>query len=253
MLASVPSTYAEPAMAYSPDGWHIISGSHDCTIQIWDAETGTSVGNPLEGHTHSVSSIAYSPNGRRIISGSWDCTTQIWDAETGASVSNPLDGHAGWVRSVAYAPNGRHIISGSYDGTIRTWNSEACDEAVKPHEGSTYPIQFIRHSSDEPHTVFGPYDNTTRVWDAFTSVSARCSSWDLMYAGFYADPDMDGRVRDSEAGGLLYWVPHDCRTGLHSPALLTIPLTSRSRSVSLDSNNFVFGTSWTQIFKDARS
>jgi hypothetical protein len=61
---------------------------------------------------------------------------------------------------------------------------------------------------------------------------------------FIAQPDPDGWVRDSE-GGLLYWVPPDCRTGLHSPALLTIPLTSHIRSVSLDFEDFAFGTSWT--------
>ena len=65
-------------------------------------------------------------------------------------------------------------------------------------------------------------------------------------------PNMDGWVRDSE-GGLLYWVPHDIRTGVHSPALLTIPLTSRDRSVSLDFDDFAFGTSWTQIFRSTVS
>jgi hypothetical protein len=71
-----------------------------------------------------------------------------------------------------------------------------------------------------------------------------------MHAGFFAKPDIDGWVRGSE-GSLLYWVPHDCRKGLHSPALLTIPLTSHHRSVSLDFDDFAFGTSWTQMFKNA--
>src|SRR5258706_85729 len=52
---------------------------------------------------------------------------------------------------------------------------------------------------------------------------------------------------------LSRWVPHDCRQGLHSPAVLTIPLTSRIRSVSLDFDDFAFGTSWTQIFNSASS
>jgi hypothetical protein len=62
-----------------------------------------------------------------------------------------------------------------------------------------------------------------------------------------APPDPEGWVRDPE-GGLLYWVPHDCRAGLHSPALLTIPLISPVRSVSLQFDEFAFGTSWTEIF-----
>ena len=73
-----------------------------------------------------------------------------------------------------------------------------------------------------------------------------------MHDDFRAKPDLDGWVRDSE-GSLLYWVPHDHRTGLHLPALLTIPLTSHIRSSSLDFDNFAFGTTWTQIFKGAPS
>jgi WD40 repeat protein len=83
------------SVAYSPDGRHIVSGSYDRTIRIWDAETGAAVGNPLEGHTLSVSSVAYSPDGRHIISGSGsdDKTIRIWDAETGDAVGKPLEGH----------------------------------------------------------------------------------------------------------------------------------------------------------------
>jgi WD40 repeat protein len=42
------------SVAYSPDGRHIISGSDDKTIRMWDAETGLAVGKPLEGHTDWV-------------------------------------------------------------------------------------------------------------------------------------------------------------------------------------------------------
>ena len=63
---------------------------------------------------------------------------------------------------------------------------------------------------------------------------------------------MDGWVRDSE-GGLLYWVPHECRSSAHSSALVTIPLTSRNRSVSLDFDDIAIGASWPLIFESAPS
>ena len=236
----------------SPNGTRVVTGSQDKTIRIWDVESGSVVGEPLTGHTSSVDSVAYSPDGRRIISGSYDRTIRIWDAETGALVGNPLYGHTDSVRSVACASNGRHIISGSNDSTIRIWDFEANTEAGKPNETNTYPVQSVNYSSDGQNTASGPYDGTTHVWDALPYVSIRPLPCTLMHAGFYAKPDMDGWVRSSTRG-LLYWVPHDCRPGLHSPALLTIPLTSRNRSLTLDFNNFVFGTSWTQIFKSARS
>ena len=71
------------SVALSPDGRHIVSGSYDKIVQVWDAQTGQQVGNPLQGHTSSVSSVAFSPDGRHIVSGSWDNTIRVWDAQTG--------------------------------------------------------------------------------------------------------------------------------------------------------------------------
>ena len=110
-------------------------------------------------------------------------------------------------------------------------------------------MKSVAYSSDQRYIVSGSYDETTRVWEPSPRFSIRPSCKPIQ-PDLFAMPDMDGWVRDSE-GGLLYWVPHDLRTSVHSPALLTIPLTSCNRSVSLDFDDFAFGTSWTQIFKRA--
>jgi len=36
------------SVACSPEGRHIVSGSWDDTIRVWDAQTGAQVGNPLQ-------------------------------------------------------------------------------------------------------------------------------------------------------------------------------------------------------------
>ena len=240
------------SVAYSPDGRHIISGSYNHTIRIWDAKTGTAVSDPLKGDTDRVTLVAYSPDGRHIISGSNNETIRIWDAKTGATVGTPLKGHTLLVTSVAYSPNGCHIISASKDHTIRIWDAEAGTTAGKPLKGNTHWAWSIASSSDGQHIVSGSRGSTTRVWDAFPSAPIRHSSCSPIHPELFANPNKDGWVMDSQ-GGLLYWVPHYCRTTVHSPALLTIPLTSPNRSISLDFDDFAFGTSWTQILKSAPS
>jgi hypothetical protein len=45
---------------FSPDGNHIVSGSYDNTIRIWDARTGEEVVKPLNGDTSSHGVISNS-------------------------------------------------------------------------------------------------------------------------------------------------------------------------------------------------
>ena len=75
----------------------IVSGSNDRTVRVWDAVTGSPVGEPLTGHTGRVTSVAAGQaDGRAIIvSGSDDRTVRVWDAVTGSPIGDPLTGHTG--------------------------------------------------------------------------------------------------------------------------------------------------------------
>ena len=123
----------------------------------------------------------------------------------------------------------------------------------KPLMAHTDIVYSIPCSPDGQHIASASLDNTIHVWGLLLPTPTRLSlPCDQIHADFCAEPDANGWVRDS-MNGLLYCVPMDCRTGLHSPALLTIPLTSHTRSVGLDFEDFVFGTSWTQIFHSANT
>jgi len=153
------------------------------------------------------------------------------------------------VLSVARSPDGRYIASGSADRSIQIWNAETVVAVSKPLHVHMESPQSVAHAPNEQRALSISCENTIQLSDPFPHISIQHSSPDPLGAPFSAQPDPEGWVKDSE-GGLLYWVPPDCRTGLHSPALLTIPPTSHVRPVSLKFDEFAFGTSWTQIFQN---
>ena len=85
------------AVAFSPDGKHVLSGSWDKTIKLWHVATGRLI-RTFEGHSGSVYSVVFSPNGATVASASDDGTIRLWDAATGTLIATLICGNGGeWV------------------------------------------------------------------------------------------------------------------------------------------------------------
>jgi eukaryotic-like serine/threonine-protein kinase len=65
------------ALAWSPDGKRIASGSWDTTVQVWNATTGQHLFT-YRGHADIVGALAWSPDGERIAS--VDDQLRVWQA-----------------------------------------------------------------------------------------------------------------------------------------------------------------------------
>ncbi|GAA2626833.1 hypothetical protein GCM10010411_74800 [Actinomadura fulvescens] len=72
-------TGAVTAVAFSPDGRLLATGSADGTARLWDVRTRRPVGSPLTGHTKAINSLAFSPDGATLLTGSDDQTLRQWD------------------------------------------------------------------------------------------------------------------------------------------------------------------------------
>jgi WD40 repeat protein len=161
-------------------------------------DTGRAVGEPWKGHTRAVRSIAYSPDGHHIVSGSDDNTIRIWDVDTGRAVG------------------------GSDDKTIRIWDAESPIQ--------TRDHQLVEDQQQVDLSSTGPHPNALFISGLKISLI----------------PDSHGWIHHPD-GGLLFWVPEDCRNGLASPAILTIPTNGHQRVVRLDFTDFQYGTSWHRV------
>ncbi len=150
------------AIAFSPDGHTIASGSADKTVKVWDLE---SVGAlfTFSGHLSLVDAVAFSPNGRLLASGSWDREIKLWHLQKG-ELSCSLCDHSGWIQSLAFSPDGQVLVSGSADKTIKIWNlrSGQLQTTLSEHLGA---VRTLAISPDGQILASGSADRTIKIWD----------------------------------------------------------------------------------------
>jgi WD40 repeat protein len=65
------------ALAFSPDGRFLATGTGNDLIILWDTATGT-MARRLVGHRGQVHAVAFAPNGKTLISGGADATVRVW-------------------------------------------------------------------------------------------------------------------------------------------------------------------------------
>ena len=151
------------AVAWSPDGQHIVSGSNDKTAQVWNSSDGRVIFT-YRGHSNNVDTVAWSPDGKRLASGSDDKTVQVWNTNNGNAVFT-YRGHIGTVWGVTWSRDGKRIASGSDDGTVHVWNASD-GNAVFIYRGHSSLVWGVTWSPDGKQIASCSDDNTVRVWNA---------------------------------------------------------------------------------------
>jgi WD40 repeat protein len=158
------------ALAFSPDGTRLASGSADNTVNLWDPGSGARV-NSLREAGGPVHAVAFSTDGRLLAAASGDRKVWLWDASSGEPLRE-LSGHGGAVTAVAFTPNGRLLVSASADRTIRFWDPQtgAAGPVLRGHQNGITALAF---SPDGHLLASASDDRTLRLWDASTGLALR--------------------------------------------------------------------------------
>ena len=184
------------AVAWSPDGRRIVTGSYDATIRVWDAVTGEELLSPE--HRHWVRSVAWSPDASRIAAGS-DYGVRVWDAVTGEELLS-LE-HGNQVESVVWSPDGSRIAAGFVGDGVRVWDA-VTGEGLFSLERSRL-VRSVVWSPDGSRIAAGSAGGV-RFWDAVTGeylFSLEHSHW---VRSVVWSPD-GSRIAAGSAGGVRVW------------------------------------------------
>ncbi len=150
------------AVAFSPDGTRVATGSDDGSARVFDTATGTELSR-LD-HGDAVYTVAFSPDGSRVATGSEDGSARVFDTATGTELSR-LD-HGDAVYAVAFSPDGSRVATGSDDHSARVFDAITGTELSRLDHGSI--VDAVAFSPDGSRVATGSLDDSARVFDAIT-------------------------------------------------------------------------------------
>ena len=158
------------AVAFSPSGDKVATGSWDKSVRIWNALNGHQL-HVLHGHSSEVQSVDFNPSGDQLISGAWDGTAIIWNTQLGTIIRTIRPGGEK-VWSVAYCPDGKSVVIGSSNHTATLWNVRT-GAKLRTFSGHSQPVASVAVSHDGKIVVTGSGDDTAAAWDLQTGRQLR--------------------------------------------------------------------------------
>ena len=165
------------ALAFSPDGQTLVSGSYDHTVKVWNLKNGKLI-STLDGHKDGVNDVIISPDGQLFFTagGTAQANTnkliKVWSMKT-KKLLRTVKGHSLGITSLAITPDGKTLVSGSYDKTIKLWNPQT-GKLIRTLNGHTSEVRSIAISPDGKTLASGGgslkdnSDKTVKLWNLET-------------------------------------------------------------------------------------
>ncbi len=168
---------AATALAFTPDGKILVSGSADTTVKLWGVPEGR-LKTVLAGHRVEVSQLVVFPDGRRLASGGAGKAEPILDGMTFRPTMVRLNDELrlwslpegrllkklfsrGGATALAPTPNGKMLISASADVLAVYSVAEDKEAGLGSHE---FEIGALAIASDGRTIASASRDRVVKLW-----------------------------------------------------------------------------------------
>ena len=147
------------AVAFTPGGEFLATGSHDGVIRLFRVSDWARAGE-LEGHGLGVTRLL-AVDDATLVSAGIDGSVRVWNLDSRTEVAD-LKKHDGQVYALAVLPNG-DVLSGGKDGQMLRWDlaSASVVDAFEAHERMLWSIAT---SPDGRFAVTAGLGESARVW-----------------------------------------------------------------------------------------
>jgi mitogen-activated protein kinase organizer 1 len=205
---------------FSKDGEHIMSGSQDKSIKLWNPYKGLMI-KSYDMHSHDVLDLAILQDNTKFASVGMDKQVYFTDSIKG-NVIRRFYGHTDRINTIAINKNEEVLVSGSYDCSVRIWDLKSQNKDA---------VQTLSHAKDSitkvivlrDKIVSASVDGKIRLYDIRMG-QMLCDNFEFAINSFDISPDenfciisgLDNGIRlyDMNNGEIIniYKDLHKCKT-----------------------------------------
>jgi WD40 repeat protein len=155
------------AVALSPDGKYLATGSSDQTVRVWAVNSGQEVLRMV--HEKAVTAVAYSQDGKRLATTDaagavwlWEVTRGVGEVARGDEVARFTHDYA--VLKVALSLDGRYLVAATSGDTLaHVWDVRDNTKLSSVDHGGN--IKAMAFSPDSQYLATASDGTTARVWE----------------------------------------------------------------------------------------
>ena len=163
------------ALAFSPHGTWLVSGTNHGKIQMWDVVTGAALAvlaEPTEEEDLGrISALAFSPDGALLAAGTQN-HIHLWEVDTAHKLFSISTEHQkengmyfdGAAEPLVFSPDGAVFLNGRGEGGIQLWDTTTGDK-IAALDGHTLGISTLAFSPDGTTLVSTAADGTILLWE----------------------------------------------------------------------------------------
>lgn len=152
------------ALAYSPDGQHLVTGGDDGKVKLWNTLSGFCFVTFTE-HTSGVTGVTFTATGHVVVTSSMDGTVRAFDLHRYRNFRTFTSPRPTQFSCVAVDSSGDIVSAGAQDSfEIFIWSMQTGRllDVLSGHEG---PISGVCFNPAKSVLASASWDRTVRLWD----------------------------------------------------------------------------------------